>query len=84
MTKLSPEQRGYGQTHRTRRGAIAPMVEAGMVRCVRCSELIQPGTPWGLGHVDGYWAEGLLRARASPLQPADDLPPPAQGEPAVV
>ena len=53
MTKLSPEQRGYGQAHRTRRRAIAPMVKAGIVRCARCGEPIEPGTPWDLGHVDG-------------------------------
>lgn len=32
---------------------IAPMVEAGVVRCARCGELIEPGTPCDLGHVDG-------------------------------
>jgi hypothetical protein len=29
------------------------MVEAGVVRCARCDELIEPGEPWDLGHVDG-------------------------------
>jgi hypothetical protein len=29
------------------------MVGSGMVRCARCSELIEPGAPWDLGHVDG-------------------------------
>jgi hypothetical protein len=29
------------------------MVAAGMVRCARCADLIQPGEPWDLGHVDG-------------------------------
>jgi len=29
------------------------MVEAGLVRCARCSELIEPNEPWDLGHVDG-------------------------------
>jgi hypothetical protein len=28
------------------------MVEAGLVRCARCGELIEPETPWDLGHVD--------------------------------
>jgi hypothetical protein len=53
MAKLSPERRGYGQAHRVRRRGIAPMVEAGMVRCARCGELIRPGEPWDLGHLDG-------------------------------
>jgi hypothetical protein len=43
MPKLSPEQRGYGQAHRARRRAVAPMVEADMVRCARCGELIKAG-----------------------------------------
>ncbi len=51
--KLSPEQRGYGHAHRTRRRGIAPMVEAGIVRCARCGELIRHGEPWALGHLDG-------------------------------
>jgi hypothetical protein len=29
------------------------MVEAGMVRCARCGDFIEPGTPRDLGHVDG-------------------------------
>jgi hypothetical protein len=28
------------------------MVEAGIVRCTRCSELIKAGESWDLGHVD--------------------------------
>jgi hypothetical protein len=28
------------------------MVEAGMVRCARCGEVIERGAPWDLGHVD--------------------------------
>jgi hypothetical protein len=36
------------------------MVKAGMVRCVRCGELIEPGTPWDLGSRRRYRAEGLL------------------------
>jgi hypothetical protein len=47
------------------------MVEAGMVRCARCGDLIHAGEPWDLGHVDGHGADGLLRARASTLQPGD-------------
>jgi hypothetical protein len=69
MPKLSPQQRGYGQAHRARRRAIAPMVEAGMVRCARCGDRIKPGEPWDLEHVDGTGANGGLRSRASALQP---------------
>ena len=29
------------------------MVLAGRVQCARCGELIRPGEPWDLGHVDG-------------------------------
>jgi len=29
------------------------MVKAGIVRCARCGELIEPREPWDLGHFDG-------------------------------
>lgn len=48
----SPEQRGYGQAHRELRAQLAPIVEAGRVRCARCGEPIAPGAAWDLGHVD--------------------------------
>jgi hypothetical protein len=38
---------------RGKSGRIAPQVEAGLVRCARCLEFIQPDQPWDLGHVDG-------------------------------
>jgi hypothetical protein len=41
------------RAHRARRRRWAPLVEAGVVRCTRCGELIRPGEPWDLGHVDG-------------------------------
>jgi hypothetical protein len=43
----------YGVPHRRRRSAIAPLVAAGLVECVRCGLVIEPGEPWDLGHVDG-------------------------------
>jgi hypothetical protein len=43
----------YGSAHRARRRQLAPMVEAGIVRCARCGELIRPGDFWDLGHIDG-------------------------------
>ena len=43
----------YCHLHQLRRRAVAWKVEAGIVRCARCGELIKPGTPWDLGHVDG-------------------------------
>ena len=38
--------------HRKLRKEFAPMVAAGLVNCARCGELIEPGTPWDLGHAD--------------------------------
>src|SRR5262245_27072880 len=49
----NPEQRGYGATHRAAREQVKPLVLAGGVRCARCGEVIRPGDPWDLGHVDG-------------------------------
>lgn len=50
---LKTSERGYSGLHRRLRDQYAPMVLAGGVRCVRCGELIHPGEPWDLGHVDG-------------------------------
>ena len=38
--------------HRKMRKEFAPLVAAGLVNCARCGELIEPGTPWDLGHSD--------------------------------
>jgi hypothetical protein len=45
--------RKYGLAiHRRTRRAWTPLVDAGLVECARCRELIEPGTPWDLGHDD--------------------------------
>ena len=44
--------RAYGHHHEQLRRALAPHVAAGGVACARCGELIEPGTPWDLGHSD--------------------------------
>jgi hypothetical protein len=44
--------RGYGSRHQAIRRALAPVVAAGLARCVRCGERIEPGTPWDVGHDD--------------------------------
>ena len=44
---------GMGSPHQKRRALLAPIVAAGQTRCARCHELIRPGEPWDLGHVDG-------------------------------
>ncbi len=43
----------YGTGHRATRSAWQPLVDAGLVTCWRCSQPIQPGQPWDLGHRDG-------------------------------
>src|SRR6202451_4156572 len=45
--------RGYGAAHQRLRRQWAWRVAAGGVCCARCGELIWPGEPWHLGHVDG-------------------------------
>ena len=42
----------YGAQHRRTRQQWQAVVAAGVVRCMRCSELIQPGQPWHLDHQD--------------------------------
>ncbi len=46
-------RRGYRAAHQALRARLAPMVDAGLMRCARCGELITAGTLWDLGHVDG-------------------------------
>lgn len=55
MSSLKEQQRlrAYGTKHKLLRKRLAPMVEAGLVRCARCGEIIKPGTKWDLGHLDG-------------------------------
>jgi hypothetical protein len=38
--------------HRALRARLDPVVQSGTVHCARCGWLIEPGTPWDLGHVD--------------------------------
>ena len=45
--------RGYGQTHQRIRAFFARAVNSGQVLCSRCGQLIAPGEPWDLGHLDG-------------------------------
>jgi hypothetical protein len=50
--KASTAARGYGSAHRALRERLRSLVEAGLARCVRCGELIEPGDFWDVGHVD--------------------------------
>src|SRR4051812_33258669 len=53
MAALKTAARGYGGPHQAIRAQLAPGVAAGRARCARCGEMIRPGEPWDLGHVDG-------------------------------
>jgi hypothetical protein len=44
--------RGYGLSHKAERARWEPQVDSGLVRCARCTEPIEPGRPWDLGHND--------------------------------
>jgi len=52
MPRPSTTQRGYGAHHQALRERLRPEVEAGVVRCARCGQLIAPGERWDLGHDD--------------------------------
>ena len=45
-------ERGYGLAHDKLRAQWAPQVATGTVKCARCHNLIEPGTPWALDHAD--------------------------------
>ena len=46
-------ERGYGTKHQRLRSIFVNAVNSGQVLCSRCGQLIAPGEPWDLGHVDG-------------------------------
>jgi hypothetical protein len=48
--QLSRRLRGYNAAHDRLRASWVPRVKAGGVACGRCGRLIEPGTPWDLGH----------------------------------
>jgi hypothetical protein len=52
LKALSTTLRGYGHKHQQVRKRLAPLVDAGLVRCARCSDWIASGESWGLGHHD--------------------------------
>lgn len=43
-------QRGYGRSHEAERRRWVPKVDAGLVDCARCGQLLEPGRPWDLDH----------------------------------
>ena len=45
---MSTVRRGIGGCARS----SPPLVAAERVNCARCGEIIEPGTPWDLGHSD--------------------------------
>ena len=40
--------------HKRTRLELSSFVAAGLADCARCGDLIEPGTPWDLGHDDRY------------------------------
>ena len=38
------------RAQRAARRALAPLVAAGVARCRRCDQLVEPGQPWDAGH----------------------------------
>lgn len=51
-TRPTTSQRGYDYRHQRLRAALKPHVDAGNATCWRCTQPIQPGDPWDLGHDD--------------------------------
>jgi hypothetical protein len=81
LTKRAIERRDYGSRHRQLRARWAPLVDAGLVNCARCSQLIAPGTDWHLDHCDdrrGYLGPSHKRCNieASNKRPASPAPRP--------
>lgn len=61
-------QRGYGAGHDRTREDWQPRVEAGLVNCARCGQVIQPGLEWHLDHTDdrsGYLGPSHKRCNLS-------------------
>ena len=90
--KPSTSQRGYGYLHQQLRARLKPIVEAGMVRCARCGQLIESGERWELDHAPGkqgylgpvltFAATALPAGRSEPRSrtAATDAGSPASGE----
>ena len=56
--------RDYGSKQRLTRKLFAPSVLAGLVKCSRCGELIEPGSSWDLAHDD--YDRRFYSARSTP------------------
>ena len=66
---VSAAQRGYGAAHQAERRRWAPLVAAGLVRCRRCGERIEPGEAWDLGHSDNRLSTAPEHARCNRAAP---------------
>jgi hypothetical protein len=82
---VATRSREYGRRHKLIRAKFADVVLAGGVRCARCGDLIRPGDPWDLGHVDGdrsrYSGPEHRRCnRATASRRWDPPPPPPEPE----
>ena len=56
-------------SHRRIRKEFSPLVAAGLVNCVRCGDLIEPGTPWDLGMPTTDWATTAPSMRTATAPP---------------
>ena len=50
--RSSTNRHGYGVTHQRLRKEFQKLVTAGLAKCARCGELIEPGELWDLAHDD--------------------------------